>query len=581
MTGQNLDNSGWESLQPKVSAEAEFLEIINDFGDPLEIIREAISNSIDASATWIRISFSVEEVEGSKQSVIMFADDGTGMTREILSRDFWGLGFSSSRGRKDTNGEKDTIGEKGHGTKIFLRSDQVSVRTQSVEGAYLSECSRPLRALNQKTLHQPRLKSIPEFLPHTGTEITVSGYIGNERSKFIRNVVKDYILWFTKVGSIERVFDIDKHANFKLYLKCIDQKEHEEMPFGHFFPGENSDINKLLDKKEGDGADWYVKRYIWKDERLPNQPEVTFDAIISVEGDSIKRDYNPMLTQRLRTENPHRYRVGDRYGIYLCRDYIPVKKVNEWISGFGSGSNAFGLLHGFVNCQHLKLTANRGDIANTDPVILEELKLAVQKLISKVDDELNRKGLYILRDLQQETVTLQQEKNQWTIRVKNLKSRMVARLDGHLLVEPLNESELFGLLITVHALRPELFEFEPLDYNTTRGIDIIARNKSDNFITEGEHSYVELKYLLQTKGFNHAYAYLRWIICWDFDRNIAEGIELRGIDDNDHRKLKIAADDDGATIYFLDSSKRAKKIQIIRLREYLKQKLGLEFDLQR
>jgi len=44
--------------------------------------------------------------------VIRIEDDGDGMTRQALERDFWGLGFSNSR----DNREK--IGEKGHGTKI-------------------------------------------------------------------------------------------------------------------------------------------------------------------------------------------------------------------------------------------------------------------------------------------------------------------------------------------------------------------------------------------------------------------------------------------------------------------------------
>lgn len=574
MASPNLSKTEWENVQPKVNAEAEFLEILHDFGNPLEIIREAISNAIDWHATWIKISFRVEEIEGEKRSVITLADNGDGMTHEVIGRDFWGLGYSPSRGRKDT------IGEKGHGTKIYLRSEHIVVRTQSAEGAYLSECDKPLAALTQKKLHQPRLKPIEQFLEHTGTEITITGYNGNERSRFVREIVKDYLLWFTKAGSIERVFAITSHENFKVYLKCLDQDDFEEVAFGHVFPPENSDINKLFDEKGAAAADWYVKCYIWKGERLTHHPEVTFDAVISVEGDTVKRTYNPMIRERPRSESG-RYRVSDRYGIWLCKDYIPVTRVNDWITGFGSGSNAFVLLHGFVNCQSLKLTANRGDIANTDPVILEELKQAVQKLINKVDTELNDKGLYILRGWQEETLTLQQEKTEFMRRVKTLKGRTVAKLDGHLLIEPRNEAELFGLFVTVYTLHPELFEFEPLDYNTSRGIDIVARNRSDNLITEGEHSYIELKYLLQAKRFNHAYQYLRWIICWDFDKGVAPGLELQGIEDGDLRQLKTAAGDNGQSLYFLDSPARRVKIQVIRLKEYLKQRLQLEFDIQR
>jgi hypothetical protein len=384
------NNPEWEEIKPQVSPEAEFLEIVNDFGDPLEILREAISNSIDAHATWIKISFDVKEIEGSTRSVVTMADNGDGMTKDVLTKDFWGLGFSRSRGRNDA------IGEKGHGTKIYLRSEKVRVRTQTKENAYESECIRPLAALSRKEMHNPTWKTAEPFWPHTGTEIEIIGYNNDERSKFIRDVVVDYLLWFTKVGSIERVFGINKFADFKVKLKCLRQDEYEEISFGHPFPKENSDIENLFKKNGVAAADMYVKRYIWKSQPLHDHPEVSFDGVISVEGDDVKRQYNPMIRERQR-QDTGRYRVADRYGIWLCKDYIPVIRVNDWISGFGSGSNAFVLLHGFINCQSLKLTANRGDIANTDPKILEELKVEVQKLLQKVDTELNDKGLYTLR----------------------------------------------------------------------------------------------------------------------------------------------------------------------------------------
>ena len=82
------------------------------------------------------------------------------------------------------------------------------------------------------------------------------------------------------------------------------------------------------------------------------------------------------------------YKVADRYGIWLCKDYIPIQRVNDWISGFGSGSNSYTLLHGFINCQSLKLTANRGSIANTEPQIIEELKLKLKVMLDEIDEYL-------------------------------------------------------------------------------------------------------------------------------------------------------------------------------------------------
>lgn len=94
----------WEDVKPQVNSEAEFLEIASDFGNPLEIVREAISNSIDARAKNIAIAFTVEEVDGAATLVITIEDDGEGMTRDVLARDFWGLGYSTSRDDRTKKG---------------------------------------------------------------------------------------------------------------------------------------------------------------------------------------------------------------------------------------------------------------------------------------------------------------------------------------------------------------------------------------------------------------------------------------------------------------------------------------------
>ena len=92
-----VDGAQWEEVSPQVNSEADFLEIASDFGNPLEIVREAISNSIDASASKVSIAFTVEEIDGAASLVITIEDNGCGMTHDALTRDFWGLGFSSSR----------------------------------------------------------------------------------------------------------------------------------------------------------------------------------------------------------------------------------------------------------------------------------------------------------------------------------------------------------------------------------------------------------------------------------------------------------------------------------------------------
>jgi len=135
---------------------------------------------------------------------------------------------------------------------------------------------------------------------------------------------------------------------------------------------------------------------------------------------------------------------------------------------------------------------------------------------------------------------------------------------------------LFGLFTKVYAVHPELFEFEPLDYNTNRGIDIVARNKSDNKISESQFWYIELKYLLR-ETLDHGFKYLRWIICWEFDKSIGKDTEFAVVQESDGRSLETSKSSSGRTLYFLNSKTSAVKIQVLRLKEFLKETLGVEF----
>jgi DNA topoisomerase VI subunit B len=64
------------SFKPSVNEAREFLEISSDFGDPKEIIREAISNSFDAGANEIHISVFIDKSSGEDELVVTIRDNG-------------------------------------------------------------------------------------------------------------------------------------------------------------------------------------------------------------------------------------------------------------------------------------------------------------------------------------------------------------------------------------------------------------------------------------------------------------------------------------------------------------------------
>ena len=67
---------------PQVNEVNEFIEIASDFEDPLEVIREALSNSYDAEATWVDIEIKQDD-EG--RNTLIIKDDGHGMDEQDLA----------------------------------------------------------------------------------------------------------------------------------------------------------------------------------------------------------------------------------------------------------------------------------------------------------------------------------------------------------------------------------------------------------------------------------------------------------------------------------------------------------------
>ena len=78
----------WEKIIPKVNESAEFLEIASDFGDPLELFREALHNACDQEATEFKIIITVSEIRGQDKLVIELIDKGTGMSRDTIINHF-------------------------------------------------------------------------------------------------------------------------------------------------------------------------------------------------------------------------------------------------------------------------------------------------------------------------------------------------------------------------------------------------------------------------------------------------------------------------------------------------------------
>ena len=429
---------------PKVDETQEFIEIANDFSNPLEIVREAISNSFDAGANEIHIAFDVVKEYGETVLQITVSDNGSGMDDAGLQA-FFDLGNSPRRGVLES------IGEKGHGTKVYFQSSEITVVTTRDGVTLTAKMAEPFRKLHNREIPNVEGTAVETSEKANGTIITIKGYNNNRREKFTHAILKDYIMWFTKFGSFEKELGVKTHENAVLFLKGLDEKEAEALTFGHFFPPESDHINDLFDRLLVAAPDHYCRRKVIRGS-LKRHPEIEYQAVFSIEGNRIKRKYNPMLSKK----QAGSYTVQERYGAWLSRDYIPIQRVNVWI---GIKGTEFTRFHAFFNCQELKLTANRGSVMNTPDEVLQDIEREIRDIYNGITDSDDWRDMEWLESQASGYRSTEKEKKDFDWRKKKVNKTGIADYRGYMLVEPATESGVFGLVVQLSLIDGSVFPF--------------------------------------------------------------------------------------------------------------------------
>ena len=567
---------GKEIIEPKVNHAQEFIEIAFDFANPLDLVREAISNAFDAGADHIKLGFDVVTEHGRQLFRIVIEDNGSGMDKDEL-QSFFDLGTST---RRRANADGDTtnfIGAKGHGTKIYFNSDRVEVETQKNHTCYTAIMNFPHDKLHdgQVPVVEVESKTVDDNAHYT--KIAILGYNGNKMRLFNHDRLKDYILWFTKIGSVEMEFGIKTHENVILELKGLEKDGYESISFGHVFPPRTR-INSLIREHGALAPKFYCGRFpanrACYSGFLPNFPNIQYEAIFYIEGNTAKHNYNPMIRWPGTPPKEGAYTVQERYGLWLCKDYIPVQRKNEWITKKG---NEYTKFHAFINCQALKLTANRGSIENTPTAIIDDLQAVVERHYNEVTNS-NEYGE--MNDMEATAVqynTSEKERRDYARRIRRINNAQIADFEGVRLITPQQESGVYSMFLQVSQKRPDLFPFTIIDYDTHSGIDVLVKMKDDIPLRKSKLYYVEFKNILEQQ-FNHSFKNLHSIVCWDIA--FSNGDIIEDITDGKvSRTLRIVPpeDEDDYTRYFLDDDRSSKKIEVFVLKTYLKEKLGIEF----
>ncbi|MBA7501634.1 hypothetical protein ES706_00207 [subsurface metagenome] len=567
-----------KSFRPSVNEAREFLEISSDFGNPKEIIREAVSNSFDAKATEIRISAVIDKSTGEDELVITIADNGEGMTEELL-RDFFGLGFTN-RVKTDAYGNKisDAIGEKGHGTKIYFNSRCIEVATVRDGKRINATLDYPKKKLRKGEVPEVKYEITPTS-DKSGTTVTIRGYNDNFSAKFSHKELKDYLYWFTKFGSFELEVDVTKHKDITVRLAGLgwENSEGELLKFGCPFPPVATDIRTLRSIDKVSPLDHYVARWVFPNEPVIGMPSAQIDFVFYIEGDKAKRAYNKMIHEPRAWRQHGEYSVQDRYGLWICKDYLPIERHNDWVAERMEWTK----YHAFVNCQEFRLTANRGDLGNTPPRTMEAVEKTVRGIFDtriKPSPEFQKyqEELESQQWIQDVEKAAQREETDFQRRRDSALRKKVAKMGTIELFEPRQESGVFSLILQLLALTPDLFDFKVIDYDTSMGYDLLVTRDYALDLERAAMQFVEMKYELK-RDFNHSFKKLAAVICWD--TKLANDEEVEDITGAE-RTMKITpprGDEDSYTKYMLVSETEPHNIEVIVLKDFLRERLKLEF----
>lgn len=353
-----------ETRKPKVNEVNEFLEIASDFEDPLEVIRESLSNSYDANSGEILIEIN-QRPTGSE---IIIEDDGDGMTSDELES-FFDLGNSTKRGK-----ENDSIGYKGHGTKIFYKSDRIEVSSAN-EGTNLRAImENPWEKLNNGILPEYEVTERETSSANTGTRIKITGFKsgrGFEPASLTYNKIEHYLKWKTLGGSTAHFFD-DECREIEITIRLGDQIDDscDELVTNNKFEFPDEQL------EPGDGQ--FPEARMCKHYE-PQELEITADS-----GETATLQVVGMVGgKEARDELPTYGRHSAQFGIWLAKDHIKIERLNEAISH----DNEFLHFLFIANCQEIELSSNRGKVRNKSSPIYEAVKDRLDYYLSKVTSD--------------------------------------------------------------------------------------------------------------------------------------------------------------------------------------------------
>lgn len=582
------------TINVTVNAGKEIAEISSDFTDPIEVIRESLHNAYDAGATKVSISAMPETLaDGRRVLTLEFVDNGIGMSEQSLAG-FFGLGHSD----KPAILSRQPIGFKGHGTKIYYQAQDLFVQTRTNDGQlYLAVFQNSRKTILAKHAPEPRLFMGEEAeaeirinrltpLSGNGTSIRLVDYTADSSrliDAFRFDRMENYLRWFTVYGSFQHVvLDTNPQPPFELLVQGIDTNRLSPINFGHPWPRDDrTDLRSLKKLDDRRPFNFFRKTFRYPD--LSIEDGYRIDMAILFEGKRGRLERDQKISRQGKSSEQTIYTEEERYGLWLCRDFIPIERKFEWLIEEDCPRMVDDLRRPLimVNSQDFKLIANRGSVGNSSQQLMEAVKRAVYDKLEEVQSD--RDVERFLNEYQEDLFSRQREKDQKALsrridRFNNKKECEIILSNGkpYTFFEPQREITLFGLVSELQILDESILNMEILDYDDHSGIDLLVRKNGNpsNLLDKTRVAYVELKYVLASMV-NHAFDYLYAVICWECDLNPGDLVTDAA---NNKFQYEVHKDQQGLTLARLvplPDGKVTHNVKVILLQKLLEEKYQL------
>lgn len=598
----------------------ELYQIITDFGDPLEIFREAFQNAYDEGATAVFCRVYEREKLSGSELIIDIWNNGEGLEKNRVDC-FFDLA-NSSKINYNRMPIKGKLGYKGHGSKIYFNSEKVHICSKYKDNYWAVELNNPIKQIEEKDTFyysdfiEPSTLGIS--LPDNwekGFFVRIIGHLhfNSQHTMFKLNHknLRDYSKWYTVFGTVRTLYDNElKKKGIKLFLnglnmqnfkndfncfekidpvpvfQTVDGVEYEVLELGHTFPNERyleTAMKKYAKSINSSKAYYeYYSRMVFNEEVYCTN-NTNFRLIVNIEGYETKRRYDILLTKRGKSRTDITHTDSERYGIWACKGGIPVQKVDGWLEG---GKGTYSFMQAFIDCDDFKLTANRGSIENSEIEKIEIIKKELNKIFTsqKLKDAIDERTE--IEKLETQLTSIEEDGKQLDERHKFAKKKKEIILpNGIVLKVPTkrksgySESEVLILFVKLMAIYPKLFTFNLLDYDTTKGIDCVVEYQN-------APKYIELKGTMHKK-INHPFRHIYKFVCYDIDfsdKDIISDVEEIKTQLNVNKNDKFYSFDDNykgktfTSYNLIPDAAHFQSMEIICLKNILAQVIGAKIE---